>query len=331
MFQTESVIFLQSFATDFLTLFFTFFTEVGRSVYGIILLTVILFGVSFRTGFIICHAVAWNGLITMNLKEYFSLPRPFHVDSNVKLLGQGIPNPTQFVSMGAKYFFGCLPSQVVAYFRALPLESWGFPSGHASHAMTLWGSCFMVSKRFWIRSIAVTMVVFISLSRMYLGRHFLADILAGLMLGLVMIVVFCNFIYRNEKVKSVVFKRIGKVRLDLKSALLGAYLLITPLLALFLMKVEAKYVAAFLGLNIGFLVVRVRGIPQDSGTIYQRMARILIAGVLFLVIHNVLEKGSGLFFSNKPLSVEFIQQALSFMLFFWGTTEVNVKLGLYKR
>ena len=69
MFQTEIVIFLQSFASDFLTSFFVFFTEIGRNTYTTPLMIIILFGVSFRAGFILVHVVAWNGLITFYLKD----------------------------------------------------------------------------------------------------------------------------------------------------------------------------------------------------------------------------------------------------------------------
>lgn len=34
MFQTEIIIFIQSFASDFLTAFFKFFTEIGKSTYA---------------------------------------------------------------------------------------------------------------------------------------------------------------------------------------------------------------------------------------------------------------------------------------------------------
>ena len=106
MFQTEIIIFLQSFASDFLTGFFKFFTEIGRSTYAAPLVLIVMFGISFRMGFILLHVVSWNGLITFYLKELFLLPRPINVDFHVKLLGEAVRNATPLESMGAKNFFG---------------------------------------------------------------------------------------------------------------------------------------------------------------------------------------------------------------------------------
>lgn len=331
MFQTEIIIFLQSFSTDILNQVFTFFTEIGRSNYSVPLVFIILFTVNFKLGFILFHALAWNGLISLNLKEYFALPRPCHVDLDVKLLGEGLPNTTHFDGMGARNFLGCLPDQVVSYFRSHPPDSWGFPSGHASQAMTLWGSLFMVFNRIWFRVIAISMIIFISLSRMYLGRHFLADILSGLFLGLLMVFIVNNVGYQSERINTWLFRRVKEVRFNPKSIFLYVYLLIVPFLVLFFLQINPEYVAAFLGFNIGFLVVRSRGIPRDSGSISQRIGRLFIAATVFVTVYIGLEKGMGLFLSHPPIVIEFLRQALTWMVFFWVSTEVSVKLGLYRR
>ncbi len=331
MFQTEIVIFLQSFSSDLLTSIFNFFTEIGRSTYTTPLMLIILIGISFRAGFILVHVAAWNGLITLSLKEYFSLPRPANVDSNVKLLGKSYPNPTHFENMGAKGFFSGLPEHIVGYLRAHPIDSWGFPSGHASHAVALWGSIFIFFKRTWIRIITVGMVVFIPLSRMYLGRHFLADILGGYLIGSTMVLVFYNLVFRNENLRAFIFEKLGKTRLDLKSVLVFAYFLAIPFLILLVPNAYPKDTASFLGLNLGFLLIRSRGIPKDTGSILQRIARVLIAVIFFFVLQIALEKGANLLFTNELMAVNFIQQTLAIMLFFWGSTEINIKLGLFKR
>lgn len=331
MFQTEIILFLQSFATDILNHVFTFFTEIGRTNYSVLLVFIILFTVNFRLGFIVFHALAWNGLISLNMKEYFALPRPCHVDLNVKLLGETLPNTTHFDGMDARNFLGGLPDQIVRYFRAYPPDSWGFPSGHASQAMTLWGSFFMFFNRMWLRIISISMIVFISFSRMYLGRHFLADILGGLFLGFLVVFTLKNVVYRNEGVNRWLFTRMNEVRLVPKSIFLYIYLLMVPFLILFFLHVNPEYVAAFLGFNIGFLIIRSRGIPRDTGSVLQRIGRLLVAAAVFGVLYAGLEKGMNLFLSHRPVVIEFLRQALTWMVFFWVSIEVSVKLGLYRR
>jgi len=83
-----------------------------------------------------------------------------------------------------------------AYERARPhfddpmisLESFSFPSGHTSGATAFWGiaAAFLVSryyergKREAIVWLAIGMVALVALSRMYLGAHYLSDVLAAI-------------------------------------------------------------------------------------------------------------------------------------------------------
>jgi len=331
MFQTEIIIFLQSFATDFLTAFFKFFTEIGRSTYAAPLVLIVMFGVSFRMGFILLHAVSWNGLITFYLKELFSLLRPLNVDSHVKLLGEAVSNSTPFESMGAKNFFGGFSRDTLEYIRANPFDSWGFPSGHASHAVTLWGSISLYLKKKWIFLLAALMIFMISLSRMYLGRHFLADVLGGLLLGFFVVLVFYFGIYKNSSLMSFIFEKSEKARISMGTIFVLFYFIFVPFLVLLIPGIPMEQVAALLGLNLGFILIRHRGIPKDTGHVLQRSGRVLLAGVVFFLIYAGLKRGIGLVLFNEPASVEFIRLVFSMFLSFWGSVELCIKLDLYKR
>ncbi len=331
MFQTEIIIFLQSFASDFLTAFFKYFTEIGKSTYAAPLVLIVMFGISFRMGFILLHVVSWNGLITFYLKELFSLPRPLNVDIHVKLLGETAPNATPFESMGAKTFFGGFSKDTVEYIRNYPFDSWGFPSGHASHVVALWGSISLYFKKTWIYLMSVMMIVFISLSRMYLGRHFLADVLAGLLLGFFVTVVFYRGIYKNNSLLSFIFERSKKTRISIRTILGLFYFLIVPFLVWLIPGVLVKQVAALLGLNLGFILIRHRGIPKDTGHFLQRSGRVLLAGAVFFLFYVGLKIGIGLVLANEPVSVEFIRLVFSMFISFWGSVELCIKLKLYER
>ena len=52
MFQTELILFLQSFETDVLNSFFIFWTTTGYNRWMVPIALLILFGVSFQAGFI---------------------------------------------------------------------------------------------------------------------------------------------------------------------------------------------------------------------------------------------------------------------------------------
>ena len=75
--------------------------------------------------------------------------------------------------------------------KALSEEaSYGVPSTHASNSLALWGYLALARKRGWLWALAVLMILGIGLSRPYLGVHFPHDVLAGWLLGGVVIYAF---------------------------------------------------------------------------------------------------------------------------------------------
>lgn len=68
--------------------------------------------------------------------------------------------------------------------------SFGFPSGHAQIAATVWGRIAYGVKKFWFWIIAVILVLGIGISRIYLGIHFTSDVIAGWLIGIIFLVGF---------------------------------------------------------------------------------------------------------------------------------------------
>jgi membrane-associated phospholipid phosphatase len=331
MFQTELILFLQSFETDFLNYFFLFWTNLGYVRWTLLILLVICFGVSFRYGFIMMQAMILNGLTSLWLKETLTLPRPAHVDLNVKLIGGNAPNATPFESQGARSFFGRLPQDVAESLRANPPRSWGLPSGHTSNAMTLGGLLFLIVKKRWVKVVSVAIVVFVPLSRMYLGRHFLADVLAGYVIGLTFVFIFYKGIVKNTWLSSFLSRKPRPLQWDIKVVLIFFYMCIFPLLLLIFPKINHEFIAALLGLNMGFLLVWSRGIPEDRGTILQRTARVLLALVIYIMTDQALERVGQFLFDQAPEGFVFLTIFLTVLLCFWGSTELGIKLRLFWR
>ena len=61
--------------------------------------------------------------------------------------------------------------------------SYGWPSGHAQIAVTLWGLLAYELKNRWITAGALLLILLIAFSRMYLGVHDLGDVASGLLIG----------------------------------------------------------------------------------------------------------------------------------------------------
>lgn len=350
MFQTEITIFFQSLSSDFLTAIFKLFSYIGSGFFIIPLLIAITFGVHFRLGTILIHLAFWNGVLTDYLKDVFALPRPFNVDAAVQLPGESFPNPTPFKGMGAKSFFGFLPGQVIDYFRDQGVwldgvKSFGLPSGHTSSAAALWGAIFLFFKKSnffyqrlqgihintWVRVISITFIVFIPLSRLYLAYHFLADILAGFLLGFFVLMLFYRFVFLNEKLKEWLFEKTGILKLSLKSIAFLVYILLFPFLLLLSPQINPLAAPTLLGMNCGFFLLWLRGLPEEGGTFLQRLGRIGVAILFYFGMNLVLKGSTGLLFSREPAIITFTRQALTVFLLIWGAAEINIKLGLYRR
>lgn len=71
-----------------------------------------------------------------------------------------------------------------AQVRALAAEtSFGTPSGHAQYAVAIWGLMANGVRKRWAWVAALLLVFLIGMSRIYLGVHYVHDVLAGWLIG----------------------------------------------------------------------------------------------------------------------------------------------------
>ncbi|MCA9977982.1 MAG: phosphatase PAP2 family protein, partial [Anaerolineales bacterium] len=72
---------------------------------------------------------------------------------------------------------------------------YGVPSGHTQLTTVIYGFLAVWYKQGWLILLAVFMIVAMGLSRIYLGVHFVHDVAAGLLIGLVILTGF--FVWRH--------------------------------------------------------------------------------------------------------------------------------------
>jgi len=111
-------------------------------------------GFGVRLLFLVVTSDFVNGL----LKWAFHLPRPYWVDARVTGLA--------------------------------PEISYGLPSGHTQSATVGWGYLAVRVNRWWMWLIAALVIVGVATARIYLGVHFLGDVIGGLIAGLIVLVAF---------------------------------------------------------------------------------------------------------------------------------------------
>lgn len=91
----------------------------------------------------------------------------------------------QYLNFFLKFLFHSprpywVSDKVLAYSQE---TSFGLPSGHAQIAGTMWGWLAVEIKKRWFTILAIVIIFLIGLSRLFLGVHFLSDVLLGWALG----------------------------------------------------------------------------------------------------------------------------------------------------
>lgn len=200
--------FFQSFRNDFLDLFFQIFNEFGDELVFLIIASILWWVVNkhfaYRFMMIFLSSVAVND----TLKNIVQRPRPYTHSSVVSITE--------------------------------PTYGYSFPSGHAQNAGA---TALVLNERYgksakWVRPLLITIVVLVMLARIYLGQHYLSDVLAGLAVS---VLVYMAFIYLAPRVK------INPIKLF--------YFSIPVLLILAIFIVDKNYyvaVGSMIGLTIGY-------------------------------------------------------------------------------
>jgi membrane-associated phospholipid phosphatase len=173
--ETDLTLWLQSCSSPALTTAMQVVSAFGYTAAYMAVTVVLAFTVRIRPALILLVLLAVNGAITGAAKQVIALPRPAAVDSSIQTPGM-LPALDHVEAAIRRATNGRLT------FSAQD-EDYGFPSGHASAAAAF---CLGIALLFpfrwhWIAACGWTTIM--SLSRIYLGRHFLGDVIAGVAIG----------------------------------------------------------------------------------------------------------------------------------------------------
>lgn len=204
MFQTEINHLVQSFATAELTTFMCFITSLGYGPFFLGCLLFLFFTVDFKKVAFLFGVLVCITIVTLALKQYFDLPRPYHIDDRIKRLDGRLKESEVFnlSSGGAATFWGKLPESILTITRRAEGLNNGFPSGHTSVAIVFWGSLALLFQKRWLNMLALTLMVLVPFSRIYLGVHFLGDIVGGLILGgALLLIIYLGILHPKRRAR----------------------------------------------------------------------------------------------------------------------------------
>lgn len=206
-------------------------------------------------------------------------------------------------------------------------EGYGFPSGHTQGAVLFYILLAAWVRERWLWLLAAQMVFLVALSRLYLGVHDIADILAGIFLGAAMLLGF--FLWRRYLSKWYTHRILGQrllIALSVPMVLVSAYIILlfiigpTDLnepwkpLSEAAERANIEFVArasgALLGLSIGFVLESSRVRFLVDGSLGKRILRYLL-GISITVIAWL---GLGYIFPSDPLWLAIPLRVLRYFL-----------------
>ena len=142
MFEVDPNLWLQSFATPWLTWLMQAVSLFGQAWFYAAMVLVLGFGLRLRPMLGVMLALLLAGLGTHAIKNGLGLPRPVQVDARV--LDKGEANQQWLTARGsAQTAFGLPSEQAIAAARALPDPDFGFISGHVSAATAFCASLLL--------------------------------------------------------------------------------------------------------------------------------------------------------------------------------------------
>ncbi|MFA5290396.1 MAG: phosphatase PAP2 family protein [Candidatus Izemoplasmatales bacterium] len=278
-FELDLIHWLQSFRSDFLDFFFQLWTVFGEELVIIAILGFLYWCYNKKIGEAIGITVFISLVTNSLIKAIVMRPRPFVVD-------QGIAN--------------IRPSTAPGY---------AFPSGHTQGAATTFGSLAIWLKKRWITICSVIIIVMVAISRMYLGVHYLTDVLAGaaLAIGIAFLMHF-------------IFKRVPDHDRLYRIILIGfsVAMLVTWVVSLFTVQATpdetnalrlyvqleglAKMYGAIVGFAIGLIVEHRKINFENHQVLWKNIVRMVVGVALVMGIRLVLKALFGLIINPEELN-----------------------------
>jgi membrane-associated phospholipid phosphatase len=157
---SASFLLLNTYHPSLLNNFFIAYTFVGNGLFAICLIAIYFFAIKKKQeALILLYAFLSSGIIVQIVKNLFNSPRP-------------------------KLFFGNhYPSFFINGIQFCYNNS--FPSGHTATAFAIATTVVLLSKNKKIQVPVLLLAILVAYSRIYLGQHFLLDVLVGSSIGII--------------------------------------------------------------------------------------------------------------------------------------------------
>jgi membrane-associated phospholipid phosphatase len=274
--------------------FFQFISRLGFTEFYLALFPLLYWCTSKKWGKHVAYLFLMTYGVNTVFKQAFREPRPYWLDSSVGLSES---------------------------------DGYGLPSGHVQLTAVIYPFFASWLRRRWVTVFAIFMIIAMTLSRIYLGVHFIQDALAGLILAA--LTLLADAIWQR-RLASKVEKRILGQKLLIVLALPLAFGLIYALVMLIIGEPDTAVpwrdfiplaerdglegivtvMGALLGWGVGSLFEASRIRFQTLGPIWQRVLRYLLG----MVVTVALWYGLGQVFPDDPLWLALVLRLIRYII-----------------
>ncbi|MFP4617986.1 MAG: phosphatase PAP2 family protein [Spirochaetaceae bacterium] len=157
--QREILMYFQQISSPALDAAMEGITMLGEQYVYIAVISLVYWNISKRAGFLLASAYLFSALVNAGIKLTVRAPRPFETLEGIE----------------AK--------------RVHTATGYSFPSGHTQGAAGFFTVGALIVRRRWAWAAAITAMVLVAISRVYLGVHWPVDVVFGLIFG-----VFCAWL-----------------------------------------------------------------------------------------------------------------------------------------
>ncbi|MFH0714332.1 MAG: phosphatase PAP2 family protein [Candidatus Diapherotrites archaeon] len=237
-FDVAAIQWAQSFATPTLTLLFKAITLLGNPAFWAFIAAWLYWSQKEKESFYLMALAGVSSAIVGVLKFGFQQPRPLPSEFNV------LENASGF----------------------------GFPSAHSALAAAIF-SFYEQKLKPWWKVFAFILVILVAFSRLYLGAHFLSDVLAGIVIGLLLGKAFWWFRNRTEHMH---------FRIAFWKEEMALFILVVVSLAFVYLFEEWMLFALFLGYFFGYAFSAELKLKQSGKSLERKFYGFLGLGVFAL-------------------------------------------------
>ncbi|MBN2878529.1 MAG: phosphatase PAP2 family protein [Clostridia bacterium] len=257
-------------------------TVIGKDNTYFLVIIVLIWCINFSKYSKLTLLVPFSGLMASALKLVFHMPRPRHIAEGITVI-----------------------------------DGYGMPSGHALSAVAFWSyTSHTLKKRFmWV--ISILMILGIGISRIYRDSHFPSQVLAGFLLGTLVVVLFI-------KLEKPFHEKFFNLKKWMQYTLAAALPIVFVLMAIVSYALYSdgngiddlsstfQLAGLFTGFAIGMIKIRKYGEFDVKVVWWKQLIKLVACGVSFALYPLILK------YSCKLTSIIWIEGLISVVISFFA-------------